>query len=166
MFKIFELYLKSTFLVFKIDPFVTFYPQVNIRLHPRSWISSPGLLSVLVAVRWSVFTSLSSFFYKHVLLYNFNSLLDLTSAWEVFVRRRCLWRKTLVSDSHYHTQLSHYGLLFMLLFTQEQASQMKSILTARWHATQAKRFNCHLSGCLVLRRPHRSPRPLHGYLWC
>lgn len=54
----------------------------------------------------------------------------------------------------------------MPLFTQEQASQMKSILTARWHATQAKRFNCHLSGCLVLRRPRRSPRPLHGGLWC
>ncbi len=42
----------------------------------------------------------------------------------------------------------------MPLFTQEQASQMKSILPARRHATQAKRFNCHLSGCLVLRRPH------------
>lgn len=39
----------------------------------------------------------------------------------------------------------------MLLFTQEQASQMKPILPARRHATQAKRFNCHLSGCLVLR---------------
>lgn len=39
----------------------------------------------------------------------------------------------------------------MLLFTQEQASQMKPILPERRHATQAKRFNCHLSGCLVLR---------------
>ncbi len=35
---------------------------------------------------------------------------------------------------------------------------MKSILPARRHATQAKRFNCHLSGCLVLRRLHA----LHG----
>lgn len=40
----------------------------------------------------------------------------------------------------------------MLLFTQEQASQMKSILPVRRHDTQAKRFNCHLSGCLILRR--------------